>query len=208
MTHHDHGTTIEIREIQGARVGVGTAPDELFLDLPITRPIYVRVGEGDRLQEGDVRARGSFELAEGGDELASTTLRTWEVIEIGPETVTVRDLATDGREQWDREKLEHDLSTGVLSTNLTEFERVSVVRTGSWDDDGDDEDDGEPASVTVTAYGNDGRKFTRAYRLRDDGSLEYRRQDHSIAEFDDTLRDRFERRVGEALVDDGYSVAE
>lgn len=202
MTHHDHGTTIEIREIQGARVGVGTAPDEIFLDLPITRPIYVRVGEGDHLQEGDVRARGSFELAEGGSELASTTLRTWEVIEIDPETVTVRDLATDGREQWDREKLEHDLSTGVLSTNLTEFERVSVVETGPW------EDDEEPAHVTVTAYGNDGRKFTRVYRLRDEGSLEYRRQDRSITEFGDALRDRFERRIGEALVDDGYSVAE
>lgn len=65
MTHHDHGTTIEIREIQGARAGVGTAPDELFFDLPITRPIYVRVGEGDHLQEGDVRARDSFDLAEG-----------------------------------------------------------------------------------------------------------------------------------------------
>lgn len=203
MTHHDHGTTIDVREIQGVRVGVGTDPDELFLDLPITRPIYIRVSEGDRIQEGDVRARGSFELSEGGDELASTTLRTWEVLEIGPETVVLRDLASDGREERDREELEYDLATGVLSTNLTEFERVSVVRTGPWD-----EEDNTPPHVTVTAYGNDGRKFSRVYHLGEGTTLEYWRQDRAITEFSDALRDRFERRVAGALEDDGYSVAE
>lgn len=203
MAHDDQGTTIEIREIQGTQVGVGTDPDELFLDLPINRPIYVRVSEGDHVQEGDVRARGSFELAEGGDELASTTLRTWEVVEIGPGTVVLRDLETDGREERDREELEYDLATGVVSTNLTEFERVTVVRTGPWDDDSD-----APPHVTVTAYGNDGRKFSRVYHLGEGTSLEYWRQDRAITEFSDALRDRFERRVAEALSDDGYSVVE
>jgi hypothetical protein len=205
MTHDDTHTSVVIRDVQGVEVGVGTAADELFLDLPITRPTYIRVREGDHVQEGDVRARGSFELAEGGDELASTTLRTWEVLEIRPDSVVLRDLASDGREERDREELEGDLATGVVSTNLTDFERVSVTQTGPWDD-GEEHD--TPPHVTVTAYGNDGRKFTRAYRLEDGTILEYWHQDRSISEFSDALRDRFERRVGEALSDDGYTVPE
>lgn len=60
----------------------------------------------------------------------------------------------------------------------------------------------------MTAYGNDGRKFSRVYHLGEGTILEYWRQDRAITEFSDALRDRFERRVAGALKDDGYSVAE
>lgn len=203
MTRETERTTIVTREIGGMTAGVGTDGHEIFIDLPINRPIYIRVREGDHVQEGDVRARGTFELGSGGSELASTTLQTWVVESISPETVTVRDLATDEPERWDREECEENLATGVVSTNLTDFERVSVVQSGPWDDDGD----GDP-HVTVTAYGNDGRKFSRTYRFVDTeiDALEYWHQDRSIETFDENLAAHFERRIEQALAEDGYSV--
>ncbi|KYH25180.1 hypothetical protein HAPAU_27640 [Halalkalicoccus paucihalophilus] len=204
MTHNEEGTTIVTREIGGATVGIGTDEGEIFIDLPINRPIYIRVREGDHVQEGDVRARGTFELGSGGSELASTTLQTWVVEAITPETVTVRDLATDEPEGWDREECEENLATGVVSTNLTDFERVSVVQTGPWDDEADRSD----PHVTATAYGDDGRKFSRTYRFIDTetDALEYWHQDRSIETFDENLAAHFERRIEEALTDDGYAV--
>lgn len=203
MAHETEGRTVVTREIGGVTAGIGTDDEEIFIDLPITRPIYIRVREGDHIQEGDVRARGTFELGTGGSELASTTLQTWVVEGITPETVTVRDVATDEPEEWDRTDCEENLATGVVSTNLTDFERVSVVQTGPWDDG---VDRGEP-HVTATAYGNDGRKFSRTYRLVDAaGALEHWHQDRAIETFDENLTLEFERRLETTLEADGYTV--
>ncbi|MEM4782651.1 MAG: hypothetical protein QXG03_13960 [Halalkalicoccus sp.] len=204
MAHENRETTVVTREIQGVTAGIGTDEREIFIDLPINRPIYIRVREGDHVQEGDVRARGTFELGAGGSKLASTTLQTWVVEEITPETVTVRDITTDEPEQWDRADCEESLATGVVSTNLTDFERVSVVRTEPHDTE---ELADRTPHVTVTAYGNDGRKFTRTYRLDPEtDSLEHWHQDRSIETFDDTLASAFERRVEETLEEDGYAI--
>lgn len=203
MAHEIEGRTVVTREIGGVTAGIGTDEGEIFIDLPINRPIYIRVEEGDHIQEGDVRARGTFELGAGGSELASTTLQTWVVEGITPETVTVRDVATDEPEEWNRTDCEENLATGVVSTNLTDFERVSIVQTGPWDDD---VDRGEP-HVTATAYGNDGRKFSRAYRLVDAGSIEHWYQDRAIETFDENLTLEFERRLEAALAEDGYTIA-
>ncbi len=209
MAHENPKTTIVTREIQGKTAGIGLDEHEIFIDLPITRPIYIRVGEGDHVQEGDVRARGTFEVGTGGSELASTTLQTWVVEEITAETVTVCDLATDEPAHWDRKECEENLATGVVSTNLTDFERVSVVRTGSWDDADENEGDRGDPHVTVTAYGNDGRKFSRTYRLAaETETLERWHQDRSIETFDENLAARFERRIEAALGADGYTVRE
>lgn len=203
MAHEERETTTVTREIQGTVAGIGLDENEIFIDLPINRPVYIRVREDDHIQEGDVRARGTFELGDGGSELASTTLQTWAVEEITSEAVTVRDLTTDEPEQWNRTDCEENLATGVVSTNLTEFERVSIVRTGPREG----EDGGTP-HVTVTAYGNDGRKFSRTYRLldADAGTIEHWHQDRSIETFDDNLAIEFERRVEAALTEDGYAV--
>jgi hypothetical protein len=204
MAHETDGTTVVTREIGGVTAGIGTDDEVIFIDLPITRPIYIRAREGDHIQEGDVRARGTFELGAGGSELASTTLQTWVVEGITPETVTVRDVATDEPEKWDRVDCEENLATGVVSTNLTAFERVSIVRTGPWDDG---VDRGEP-HVTATAYGNDGRKFSRTYRLLDPDTdrIEQWHQDRSVETFDENLALEFERRLEDALETDGYTV--
>lgn len=203
MTHEERETTIVTREIQGVMAGIGLDEHEIFIDLPINRPIYIRVREGDHIQEGDVRARGTFELGTGGSELASTTLQTWVVEEIASDVVTVRDLTTDEPEQWDRMECEENLATGVVSTNLTEFERITVIQTGPWDEEGSD-----TPHLTVAAYGNDGRKFSRTYRLldADSGEIEQWYQDRSIETFDDNLAIEFERAIETALTEDGYSV--
>lgn len=96
--------------------------------------------------------------------------------------------------------------TGGLSTNLTDFERVSVTETnGRSDPEGGGPDD---ATVTAVVYGNDGQKFTLTYRLADgdgDRQLEPSSADKQVETFDDELKERFARAVELGLRSEEYA---
>ncbi|WP_312909482.1 hypothetical protein [Natronosalvus caseinilyticus] len=190
------------RTIEGVEALVSTESGEVFIDVPAANPRYIRVEEGDVIQEGDARSRTE-------EELASDSLRKWTVDTIGPETVIGTDRETDERREWDRESLEQKLAIGSLSTNLTDFERVNVG--GSHTADRDDGRSDEQL-VTVTAYGNDSRKFTQSFRHVDvdEGSderrLELAKSDKRIDGFEDDLRKQFNEAVEFALRNEGYAV--
>jgi len=150
----------------------------------------------------------------------ATPLATWEVTSITPERVVGTDLESGAEREWDREALERGLLIGEYSTNLTDFEEISVVQIGRWgDDDGGDEGDGEAGSgyrydgrpyVTVVAYGDNGRKYARRYRFVDDGggTLELWTQDPAVERFPDEVAARLDERVRAELEADGYEVRE
>ncbi|UTF53597.1 hypothetical protein [Natronosalvus rutilus] len=190
------------RTIEGVEALVSTESGEVFIDVPAANPRYIRVEEGDVIQEGDARSRTE-------EELASDSLRKWTVDTIGPETVIGTDRETDERREWDRESLEQKLAIGSLSTNLTDFERVNVG--GSRPADRDDRRSDEQL-VTVTAYGNDGRKFTQSYRHidvdegGDERRLELAKSEKRIEGFEDDLRKEFNEAVELALRNEGYAV--
>ena len=145
----DSERRMESRTIEGTDALVNVESGEIFIDIPAASGRYIRVGEDDMVREGDIRSR-----AEG--ELESPSLRKWAIETIGPETVIGTDQETGERREWDRTRLERQLATGGLSTNLTDFERVNVA-----DRSGDDSDE---RSVVAVVYGNDGRKFTQTFR--------------------------------------------
>ncbi|MFC7215500.1 hypothetical protein ACFQO4_15590 [Saliphagus sp. GCM10025334] len=190
------------RTIEGVEALVSTESGEVFIDVPAANPRYIRVEEGDVIQEGDARSRTE-------EELASDSLRKWTVDTIGPETVIGTDRETDERREWDRESLEQKLAIGSLSTNLTDFERVNVGEPRTADRDGGRSDE---QLVTVTAYGNDSRKFTQSYRLvdvdegGDERRLEQAKSDKRIEGFADELRKEFNEAVELALRNEGYAV--
>ncbi|USZ70260.1 hypothetical protein [Natronosalvus halobius] len=190
------------RTIEGVEALVSTESGEVFIDVPAANPRYIRVEEGDVIQEGDTRSRTE-------EELASDSLRKWTVDTIGPETVIGTDRETDERREWDRESLEQKLAIGSLSTNLTDFERVNVGEPRTADRDGGRSDE---QLVTVTAYGNDSRKFTQSYRLvdvdegGDERRLELAKSDKRIEGFADELRKEFNEAVELALRNEGYAV--
>ncbi|WP_247000046.1 hypothetical protein [Halosolutus gelatinilyticus] len=190
---HNSERQLEPRTIEGVEALVSTDSGEIVLDVPAANPRYIRIEEGDTVQEGDIRARTAEELASG-------SLRKWTIETIGPTTVIGTERETGERREWDRESLERKLATGGLSTNLTDFERVNVSGQSDVDD------------VTVTAYGNDSRKFTQTYRPVDsdgDGTerrLELTEPDERVETFDPDLRGRFDRAVELALRNDGYAI--
>ncbi|MFC7240184.1 hypothetical protein ACFQS4_18660 [Saliphagus sp. GCM10025317] len=190
------------RTIEGVEALVSTESGEVFIDVPAANPRYIRVEEGDVIQEGDARSRTE-------EELASDSLRKWTVDTIGPETVIGTDRETDERREWDRESLEQKLAIGSLSTNLTDFERVNVGEPRTADRDGGRSDE---QLVTVTTYGNDSRKFTQSYRLvdvdegGDERRLELAKSDKRIEGFEDDLRKEFNEAVELALRNEGYAV--
>ncbi|ELZ15138.1 hypothetical protein C477_18160 [Haloterrigena salina JCM 13891] len=191
----DNDRSLVSRTIEGAETLVSTEPGEIFVDVPAANARYVRVEEGDTVQEGDIRSRSA-------EELASESLRKWRIETIGPETVIGTDRETDERHEWNREELEQKLAIGGFSTNLSGFERATVSGPG-------DESNGE--SVTVTVYGNDSRKFTQTYRPvddtdRDERRLELAATDERVETFDDDVRERFESTVALALRNEGYAV--
>lgn len=191
---NDNNRTLVSRTIEGVETLVSTEPGEIFVDVPAANARYVRVEEGDTIQEGDIRSRSA-------DELASESLRKWRVESIGPETIIGTDRETDERREWDREELERKLAIGSLSTNLSGFERATSGTA--------DASNGEP--VTVTVYGNDSRKFTQTYRPvddtdRDERRLELATADERVEAFDDDLRERFDSTVALALRNEGYAV--
>ncbi|ADB59419.1 hypothetical protein Htur_0521 [Haloterrigena turkmenica DSM 5511] len=192
---NDNDRSLVSRTIEGVETLVSTESGEIFVDVPAANARYVRVEEGDTIQEGDIRSRSA-------DELASESLRKWRVESIGPETIIGTDRETDERREWDREELEQKLAIGSLSTSLSGFERATVSGTA-------DASNGEP--VTVTVYGNDSRKFTQTYRPvddtdRDERRLELATADERVEAFDDDLRERFDSTVALALRNEGYAV--
>lgn len=198
---NDRARNMVSRSIEGVETLVSTESGEIFVDVPASNPRYIRVEEGDTVQEGDIRSRTP-------DELASESLRKWTVETIGPETIIGADRETGERREWDRESLEQKLAIGGLSTNLTDFERVKV--SGGADASNGDEPGSDEVSVTV--YGNDSRKFTETYRRIDgdgDGDerrLELTESDERVERFEPELRERFDQAVELALRNEGYAV--
>ncbi|WP_225741262.1 hypothetical protein [Halorussus halophilus] len=194
--------TLVPRSIESTEVLVSTDPGEIFLDVPASSPRYIRIREDEIVQEGDVRSREKNELESAG-------LTKWQIAKIDPDRVIGIDTETSDRRTWKRETLERQLVTGGLSTNLTDFERVSVTRTDGWNDEGA----GPSAeSVVAVAYGNDGQKFTQTYRILDDETASEERRltlsksDNEVESFEDDLRERFTQAVELALRSEGYAV--
>ena len=186
------------RTIEGVEALVGTESDEIFIEIRVDTPQYVRVREGDLVQEGDIRS-------ETAGDLESASLEKWTVESIGAETVVGTDRKTGERREWSREELERKLASGGLSTNLTGFERVHVVGTET----AGPAEESERDSITVAVYGDDGRTFTRTYRPDADGdgrNLELVDPDERVENFDPELRAEFDRTVAGALEDEGYAV--
>lgn len=188
------------RTIEGVETLVNTEPAEIFIDVPALDARYIRVREGETVREGDIRSRTEAELE-------SPPLRKWTIEEIGTETVVGTDRTTGETREWDRESLERQLATGGLSTELTDFERVNVIGGAGTLGDGVGPDSDH---LIVAAYGDDGRKFTRTYRITadagDDGrAVELMGPAAGSEPFEPDIQDRFERQIERALRNEGYA---
>jgi hypothetical protein len=195
MTEHTK-KTIETRTIDGVEALVNVDPEEIFIDLPASNPRYIRVQEGDRIQEGDVGTQSTAEMA-------GPLLTHWVIESITEETVIGRDTETNETREWDREQLIQRLGTGGFSAELATFDRVSVTELEEWRGRHSPEASEEMKPyVVVVAYGNNGGKFTQLYAATDAGgwdSLEVVQQDAHVQAFSDELRRRFDDAVREAL---------
>lgn len=199
--------TTTTRRFRGYDATFGTDPDAISIELRVGRPSYIRVEEGHYLQEGDAFHRDQIGMR-------SPTIATWEVVDITPEQVIGRDIETGEETQWAREAIEQGLAVGTYSTNLTDFERLSVHEVGQRGDHG--ENDGieyrstGPPYVAVVAYGDNGLSYGRRYRFADEdsSSLERWTQDGSVERLGDEVRTRLDERVQAALEADGYDVVE
>lgn len=190
------------RTIEGVEALVSTESNDLFIDMPAASPRYIRVKEGEIVQEGDIRSQTK-------EELTSESLRKWTIETIGPKTIIGTDRETGDRREWERESLEHKLAIGGLSTNLTDFERVTVGKPNTSNPERQRSD---KESVPVTVYGNDSRKFTQTYRLITDDTVDAERRlelmetDERVERFETDLRERFDQAVELALRNEGYAV--
>lgn len=190
------------RTIEGVEALVSTESNDLFIDMPAASPRYIRVKEGEIVQEGDIRSQTE-------EELTSESLRKWTIETIGPKTIIGTDRETGDRREWERESLEHKLAIGGLSTNLTDFERVTVGKSNTSNPERQRSD---KESVPVTVYGNDSRKFTQTYRLITDDTVDAERRlelmetDERVERFETDLRERFDQAVELALRNEGYAV--
>lgn len=201
-------TTTTTKRFEGFDARFGTGPDEIYIELRLGSPAYVHVREGDYLQEGDAFHREQIGTS-------SPTLETWEVIDVTPEIVVGRDVATGEEVAMDRADVERGLAVGRYSTNLTDFEWVSVYQVGDWDDyDPDDEGTGTRYTgrpyVSVVAYGDNGLTYGQRYRFVDPGSdeLVLWKADRPIRGLPDEVADRLDRRVRTALEAEGFAVAD
>lgn len=199
-------TTKTIKRIKGIDARFGTDPDELRIELRMGSPSYIHLKVGDYLQEGDAFHREQLGLT-------PPTLDTWEVIEITPELVVGRDIDTGEEVAWDRAQVETGLAIGEYSTNLTDFEWISVYQVGDWDDyDPDEEDSGTRYTgrpyVSVVAYGDNGLKYGRRYRFVEPESTELTlwKADRPLRGFPEEVEARLDERVRAALESDGYVV--
>lgn len=182
--------------IDGVEALINLDPGEIFLDLPVRTPRYIRVEEGDQIQEGDVHTQTS-------QTMDSQTLSRWQIDEITADTVTGIDVDTGESKAWDREWLVEQLGTGGFSATLTDFDRVSVSETTGFgrSHPGDPDDIANP-HVIVTVYGNNGQQFTQLYSATepgDWGAITLVRQDHHVEEFSEELREKFDAAVSRAV---------
>ncbi|MDG5821876.1 hypothetical protein [Natronococcus sp. A-GB7] len=194
----DHNPTRKhtFHTIDGVEALINLDPGELFLDLPANTPRYIRVQEGDQVQEGDVRTQTS-------QTMDSQTLSKWRIDSISTDTVTGVDVDTGEAQEWDREWLIQRLGTGGFSVKLTDFDRVSVSETtGLGGSHADDQDDEVSPHVIVTAYGNNGQKFIQLYSATEPGdweSLQLVDQDQHVKEFSEDVLEKFETAVARAI---------
>jgi hypothetical protein len=195
MTEHTK-QTIETRTIDGIEALVNVDPGEIFIDLPASNPRYIRVQEGDRIQEGDVGTQSTAEMA-------GPLLTHWVIESITAETVIGRHTETNETREWDREQLIQRLGAGEFSAELTTFDRVSVTELEEWRGRHSPEGSEEVKPyVVVIAYGNNGEKFTQLYAATEAGnwkSLAVVQQDSHVQAFSDELRTHFDDAVREAL---------
>ena len=196
MTDHNPTQEHTFETIDGVEALINLGPGELFLDLPANTPRYIRVREGDQIQEGDVRTQRRRTME-------SQTLSKWRIDTISTETVTGINVDTGESQEWDREWVIQHLGTGGFSVELTDFDRVSVSETtGFGMSQTDDQQDAISPSVIVTAYGNNGQKFTQSYSATEPGDWESLRlvnQDQRVQEFGEELREKFDEAVARAL---------
>lgn len=185
-----------LETIDGVEALINLDPGELFLDLPAHTPRYIRVREGDQIQEGDVRTQTS-------QTMRSQTLSKWRINTISIDTVTGVDIDTGESQEWDREGVVQRLGTGGFSVELTDFGRVNVSETTglSMSHPDDQQDEVSPHAI-VTVYGNNGQKFTQSYSATESGdweSLRLVKQDQHVQEFGEELREKFDAAVARAL---------
>lgn len=196
MTNQNSKRTVEVRTIDGVDALVNTDPGEIFIDLPASNPRYIRVQEGDRIQEGDVNAKTTAEMA-------GPQLTNWNIESITTEAVTGTDTDTGETREWDREQLLQRLSAGEFSAELTTFDRVSVTEVEEWRERYSVEEDKEVKPYVVAiVYGNNGEKFTQLYAATEAGdwdSLEVVQRNTHIQNFSDELRQRFDDAVNQTL---------
>ena len=182
--------------IDGVEALVNLGPGELFLDLPANTPRYIRVREGDQIQEGDVRTQTS-------QTMESQTLTRWRIEDISPETVTGVAVDTGETQEWDREWIVQHLGSGGFSVELTDFDRVNVSEiTGVDSTPADDRDSEAGPRVAVTAYGNNGQKFTQLYATTEPGdweSLSLAKPDRHVQTFSEEVREKFDAAVARAI---------
>ena len=193
----DHPTQKHtFQTIDGVEALINLDPGELFLDLPAHTPRYIRVSEGDHIQEGDVRTQTS-------QTMGSPALAKWRIETISTDSITGIDLDTGDSIEWDRKWLIRQLGSGAFSVHLTSFDRVSISETSGLGKSHNDElDDEASPHVIVTAYGNNGQKFTQLYSASESGdwkSLRLVRQDKHVHMFDEELREKFDVAISKAL---------
>lgn len=199
-------TTTTTKRFEGLDARFGTDPLEIYIELRTGSPRYIRMKEGDLLYEGDAYRREQLGIG-------TTTLDTWEVTEITPTRVRGRSVETDEEVEWVRGEVENGLATGRYSTNLTDFEWISVYQVGQWDDYQPDEEGsgtryvGRPY-VSVVAYGDNGLKYGRRYRFVEPESNELYlwKEDKPRGGFPDEVAERLDQRVRRALETEGYTV--
>lgn len=175
-------------------------------------------GTPGRRSSPENRERGALAGLSPGDWRASAPdsprVPTWEVVEITPERVEMRDSRTGGTVPMDREAVEAGLAIGRYSTNLTDFEWVSVYQVGRWGGDLDVDESGTRRTgrpyVSIVAYGDDGRTYGRSYRFVDPESraLGLWKEDRLLDGFPDGVVERLDERVRAALDADGSAVTE
>lgn len=190
------------RTIDDVEALVYPEPGEIFIDVPADEPQYIRVEEGDTIQEGDIRSHTEAELE-------SPSLGRWTVERIGRKTVVGTDQDTGERREWVRQSLEKQLAIGGFSTELTDFDRVTVTGGAK---PSNHEGQSEREAVILNLYGNDGQEFTQTYRLIDERAgngerhVELTKPDKRVETFENDLRERFDRAAERALRDEGYTV--
>lgn len=199
-------TTTTTRRFQGFDARFGTDPAEIHIELRLGSPSYIHVRVGDLLQGGDAFHRDRI--------YESPRLATWEVMEITPEEVVATHVTSGEEVTMARDEVERGLAVGRYSTNLTDFEWISVYQVGRWADYEDGADTGTQYTgrpyVSVVAYGDNGRKYGRRYRFTepDSSELVLWKEDRPARGFTPEVAARLDERVRSALRGEGYTIRE